>query len=275
MIIVDISKKIGARELTVSFEMDSTQMWAIFGDSGIGKTTLLKMVAGLINPDSGVIEVDGKEWFNSSKGINLSVNKRGVGFVFQDYALFENMTLIQNILYAQKISDKERAKDLLEHVELDRLSDKKPSSLSGGQKQRLALIRAIAQEPNILLLDEPLSALDNQTRKRLQNEIYKIQKEFNIPSLIVSHDKSEVLKLASRVVWIQNNKTINISPTDLFNISSKNILQVEVISIDDKKIYLTIGDNLIYIDKDNLEYIPSIGKIVKVEFIDGKYTIIS
>lgn len=178
----------------------------ILGHSGAGKTTLLRILAGLEDVESGYIEVDGEVWLNTQSGINLPPNKRSVGFVFQDYALFPNMTVYENVAYGMRKKDKRKVEELLKLVGIYGLKDRYPDELSGGQKQRVALLRALAREPKILLLDEPLSALDPETRFKLQGELKNFQRRFNIPTIMVTHDKQEALRLADRLIILNKGK---------------------------------------------------------------------
>jgi len=193
----------GAMQLEAAFEIKEGEFIALSGKSGSGKTTLLRILAGLEDAD-GEITVSGKSWLNSTK--KLPPQKREIGFVFQDYALFNNMTIEQNLLYVA--NDKELAAHLLELSELDALKDRYPQSLSGGQQQRVSICRALMKRPKILLLDEPLSALDPKMRAKLQNELLTLHKEFNTTTIMVSHDPSEIYKLASRVIELENGKVI-------------------------------------------------------------------
>jgi len=208
MIKINISKKLltsdGEIILKVDKEIANGDFLTLFGKSGSGKTTLLRILAGLEIVDKGYIEVDGVVWFDSTKKINLSPQKREVGFVFQDYALFPTMSVRANLLYALR-DKKEVAKveDILELMELSSLANTKPQMLSGGQKQRVAVARALVSSPKILLLDEPLSALDNEMRATLQEELRAVHERFHITSILVSHDVDEVIKLSNRVFKIQ------------------------------------------------------------------------
>ena len=192
--------------LDVDFQVNGPEFVVLLGPSGSGKTTLLRIVAGLEKPEDGYIEVMGEVWYDSKRGINLPPQKRDVGFVFQDYALFPNMNLLENITYGMKKRDKEKAIELLRKVKMEGLKDKKPNQISGGQKQRIALIRALAREPRILLLDEPLSAIDEELRKELQGELKSFQREYAIPTIIVTHSKEEALKLADRIIKMEKGK---------------------------------------------------------------------
>ncbi len=193
----------GAMHLEAAFEIQEGEFIALSGKSGSGKTTLLRILAGLEDAD-GSIQVSGKSWLEHTK--KLPPQKREIGFVFQDYALFNNMTIEQNLLFVA--NDKKLAAHLLELSELDALKDRYPQSLSGGQQQRVSICRALMKRPKILLLDEPLSALDPTMRTKLQNELLTLHKEFNTTTIMVSHDPSEIYKLASRVIELENGKII-------------------------------------------------------------------
>jgi molybdate transport system ATP-binding protein len=168
---------------------------------------LLRMLAGLARPDAGRIEVDGKAWYDSAAGIHLSPQRRRVGMVFQDYALFPNMTVRGNLEFAlQNPRARERVDAILEATHLTELALRRPDTLSGGQKQRVALARALVSEPSLLLLDEPLSALDPDMRARLQDEILALQKRFSIATILVSHDIAEVHRMAQRVYCLEDGR---------------------------------------------------------------------
>ncbi|EGI1613008.1 sulfate/molybdate ABC transporter ATP-binding protein, partial [Campylobacter jejuni] len=189
-----------------------------FGESGAGKTTLLKIIAGLIKPEFGRIEVGDELWFDTQKNVNLAIQKRKIGFVFQDYALFPNMSVKENISYAA--TSKQKAEELLSLMNLENLAKIYPKNLSGGQAQRVALARALAREPQILLLDEPLSALDFKMRSFLQDELVKILQHFKITTLLVSHDLAEIYKLSHRILELSDGKIIKDARTNEFFTSS-------------------------------------------------------
>ncbi len=190
--------------LDVNIEIRQGDFIALSGKSGSGKTTLLRILAGLEKAE-GIIHVEDELWLD--KNYCMPIQDRDIGFVFQDYALFENMSVIQNLLYVQK--DKELAEHLLDITELSELKNRFPNTLSGGQKQRVAICRAMMKRPKLLLLDEPLSALDPSMRTKLQNEILALHKEFGTTTIMVSHDPSEIYRLASRVIVLENGEVIN------------------------------------------------------------------
>ena len=208
MIKIDISKKLhganGEMDLKINLEIKQGEFVALAGLSGSGKTTLLRILAGLEDA-KGTLEIDNNIWLNEK--FCLASQKREIGFVFQDYALFPNFSVLDNLLYVNK--DKELANYLLKMTELEELKNRFPQTLSGGQKQRVSLCRALMNRPKILLMDEPLSELDSNMRTKLQNEILTLHKEFNTTTIMVSHDPSEIYRLANRVVILNFGGIIN------------------------------------------------------------------
>lgn len=195
----------GKMELDVDLQIGKGDFVVVGGKSGAGKTSLLRMLAGLLNPDSGTIKVADKTWFDKSQKLNLSPQQRQLGFVFQDFALFPNMTVRQNLEYAlKKEASSNIIDELIDMMELGKLESRKPNTLSGGQKQRVALARSLVQKPKILLLDEPLSALDPEIRAKLQDYLSKIHKAFELTTIMVSHDITEAIKLADRMIELDN-----------------------------------------------------------------------
>lgn len=222
MISIDIHKNLsgvdGSMTLKIDYNFILNEITSIYGESGVGKTTLLKIIAGLITPDKGIIEVKGNLWYSSDLKINLKPQKRKIGMVFQDYALFPNMSVIENLEFARgSNSDGKIISKLIELMDLGNLQDKLPNQLSGGQQQRVALARALVQQPETLLLDEPLSALDLKTRLKLQDHILEIHKEFKMTVLLVSHDIGEIIKMSSNVIQLDKGQIKRSgSPLDVF-----------------------------------------------------------
>ncbi len=208
MIKIDINKTLhgsdGEMQLDVDIDIKEGDFIALAGQSGSGKTTLLRILAGLEDA-RGKIKIGNEIWLD--KKVHLPPQKRKIGFVFQDYALFPNMSVEENLLFVKK--DRDLAEHLLNITELSELKKRVPSSLSGGQKQRVSLCRALMNRPKLLLMDEPLSALDPAMRTKLQNEILMLHKEFGTTSIMVSHDPSEIYRLSSRVLVLSNGKIIN------------------------------------------------------------------
>ena len=266
MIELHLHKKLDGPEESFSLDVEMEVMQgksiALYGPSGAGKTSLLRILSGLLKPDSGKIRIGEKYWYEASKKINLSPQKRNTGYVFQDYALFPNMTVLENIQFAEAGKGRARKTDsIIELMELGTLRQRKPATLSGGQKQRVALARALVRQPEMLLLDEPLSALDGKTRAKLQDYILKIQREFKPTTFLVSHDISEIMKLAGEV-WIMNNGKITRHgpPSKVFSnntLSGKftftgdivNIAEEEVVSV----ITVLVGNDLVKVIVESSE----------------------
>ncbi|MVN23357.1 ATP-binding cassette domain-containing protein [Mucilaginibacter sp. HMF7410] len=204
MISINLEKKLntyqGKHLLKVFVEMETGNLVKISGPSGAGKTTFLKMIAGLTSPDSGKILVDDLVWTDTSANINLSPQKRKTGFVFQDYALFPNMTVQQQLEYAT--NDQNWIQELLAFARLEPFIKHKPSQLSGGQQQRLAILRALAIKPKVLLMDEPFSALDFKTKKTLIQELKLLLDKNSISTIIVTHNPKELEALPGKELFI-------------------------------------------------------------------------
>ena len=186
----------------VSFDVNEGEFLSILGASGCGKTTILRMLIGVLSPTGGKILKDGVDITCAHP------SERGMGIVFQNYALFENMTVFKNVAYALKhhrVPDyKERAMDMLRRMGLENLRDKKPGELSGGQQQRVAIARTMALRPDIILFDEPLSALDVSTRLMMRREIKALQAEFGVTMIYVTHDQEEAFAMSDRIMVMRD-----------------------------------------------------------------------
>ena len=205
-----ITKKLGA--FTVNIDITaSTGITALMGASGSGKSMTLRCISGVSKPDEGQITLDGVTLFDSERKINLPPQKREVGFLFQDYALFPNMTILQNIMCGANKDDKKKrktiAEGLAETFHITAHLDKYPHQLSGGEKQRAAIARIFAGTPDILMLDEPFSALDSHLRWELENELASVFQRFGKTVLYVSHNRDEVYRLCDNVVILNNGRT--------------------------------------------------------------------
>lgn len=215
---VDITKRLGDFTLHALFSAENETL-ALLGASGCGKSMTLKCIAGIEKPDSGVIVLNGKTLFDSKKRINLPPQQRNVGFLFQNYALFPNMTVEKNILCAlYRCSDRSMQRQTLgkiaETFQLKPLLRHYPHQLSGGQQQRVALARILASNPDILLLDEPFSALDSYLKSELELELSDMLKAFSGPTIYVSHDRDEVYRLTDRVCVMNHGKTEDTIPVE-------------------------------------------------------------
>jgi molybdate transport system ATP-binding protein len=199
----------------------------LFGPSGSGKTTTLRTIAGIVTPDAGRIDVGEVIYFDSETGANLSIQKRRVGYVFQDYALFPHMTAEQNVAYGIKdggapgTSRLERAREMMSLLKIEHVSQRYPQNMSGGEQQRTALARALASDPAVVLLDEPLSAVDTETRTRLLNEVVMAQERVKIPFIYVTHNTAEAIRLGTQVVVLHEGRVKQIGrPSEIFNASA-------------------------------------------------------
>ena len=226
----------GEMNLKVDLEIEQGEFLAISGESGAGKSTLLRILAGLEKAEGEVV-VNGENWEN------VSVQQRQIGFVFQDFGLFENMSVEQNLLFVA--NDRVLADELLEITQLSELKKRKPNTLSGGQKQRVALARAFMNHPKILLLDEPLSALNSEMRLKLQKEILELHQRFGCTTLMVSHDASDIYRMASRVVVMELGKVIKEGTAKEVFSTDRSMLQGEVLEVQKDKIVVLVGQQLI------------------------------
>jgi len=203
----------GSQLFDARFELPKGQTLAIHGPSGSGKTTLLRILAGLTPADTGHIRVGDETWLDTQRHIDLPTRHRSIGFVFQDFALFPNLTVRGNLEYALPPNTKKAAKtatilidELLELTELEALQHRRPALLSGGQQQRIAIARAIARNPRLLLLDEPLSALDDEMRHKLLDYLLKIQRHYQLTTLLVSHHVTDIVRLATTVIRLEKGR---------------------------------------------------------------------
>jgi molybdate transport system ATP-binding protein len=201
---VDLKKKLMYFDLDITFSCADAELPAMIGPSGSGKTTVIRMIAGLERPDEGRISYGDEVWFDSLKRINVSPQKRCLGYVFQDYTLFPHLTLRENAAFAAK--DLKRADDLLDLFGISHLRDRKPNMVSGGERQRCAICQALARNPRVLLLDEPFSALDFMTRRKLREDIKLLRNEINFPIIYVTHDIQEAFALADEILPVVEGK---------------------------------------------------------------------
>lgn len=219
---IDITMRMRSGEdsflLRSQFSADNRAL-VLFGPSGSGKTLTLKALAGLLQPDSGYIRVNGQTLFDSQTGVNLPTRHRRVGYVFQNYALFPHLTVEENIAFGlrslfKRVSRRNarNVKELIQLFGLSKVASLKPASLSGGQQQRTALARALATEPELLLLDEPFSALDQPLRLRMRAELAKTLERFAVPMILVTHDSDEMESFAEAVVVYRDGAVVGVHP---------------------------------------------------------------
>jgi len=272
MIEIDIQKKLHGAEGEMLLQINSTietgSFIALSGVSGSGKTTFLRILAGLEKAE-GEMRVDGEVWLSPT--YVKPTQQRKIGFVFQNHALFPNMSIEEHLLFVNK--DKTLAKELLDITQLSALADRLTATLSGGQQQRVNLCRAMMSKPTLLLMDEPLSALDNTMRTKLQNEILTLHKRFGTTTIMVSHDPSEIYNMAQRVIVLDSGKVIEDgSPKEVllktsgsakFSFEGKliDIVQVDVVYI----AIIAIGQQLteIVVSHDEINHL-TIGQMVNI-----------
>ena len=226
----------GEMQLQMNVQIESGRFVSLYGSSGAGKTSVLRMLAGFMKPDNGYIKMNDAPWFNAQQRVNVEPQQRKIGFVFQDYALFPNMNVRENIAFA--LGKREPATivdELLELTGLTMLSQRKIQTLSGGQKQRVALARAIAKKPLLLLLDEPLSAIDNAMRAQLQTTLLQVHQRFRLTTILVSHDMDEIIKLSDSIIHIEHGMIQRNTTPAAFFMNGKNdtvALTGNIVSID-------------------------------------------
>ena len=268
---VNIEKNFRDFSLKVDFEGSSASI-GLLGASGSGKSMTLRCIAGIETPDKGRIIINGKTVFDSEKGINLKPQKRRIGYLFQNYALFLTMTVEQNIrcgYRGEKASAREKVADLIRRYHLEGLEKRLPSQLSGGQQQRVALARILAYEPEALLLDEPFSAMDTHLRERLRLELASVLSEYQGASIMVTHDRDEAYQLCDTLLLLSRGQVIAAGKTkELFQdpgsveaarlTGCKNISRIE--KIDDHRVCALDWDNLeLSTEKTVTEDVTSIG----------------
>jgi molybdate transport system ATP-binding protein len=217
---IDAETRLGALELDVELHVDGGQTLALAGPSGAGKTSILRIASGLLRPGRGRVDANGETWLDTEAGVDLPPERRRCGYVFQEYALFPHLSAWQNVAYplrgVPRRERRKRALELLGRFGLRELADARPRTLSGGERQRVALARVLAREPSVLLLDEPLSALDARTRAGAARELAAVLRDLEAPALLVTHDFAEAAELGDRVGVIDGGRVVQEgTPTEL------------------------------------------------------------
>jgi iron(III) transport system ATP-binding protein len=233
----------------VSFEVPEGKLFTLLGPSGCGKTTTLRSIAGLEKPTSGDIEVGSRTVYSSSRGIFVAPNKRNFGMVFQSYAIWPHMNVFQNVAFPLEVRKmpkkeiREKVMRVLTAVQLDHLVDREATKLSGGQQQRLALARALVMEPQLLLLDEPLSNLDAKLRDHMRIELKRLQRELGLTTIYVTHDQGEALALSDRIAVLDAGRIVQVAtPSELYRhpvngfvagfVGESNLIEASVLAQD-------------------------------------------
>ena len=217
---VDIDRALRSPERVFHLQVRFTvtaELAVLFGPSGAGKSVTLQAIAGLLRPDRGSIRFGDRTLFDSTAGIDIPARRRRIGYVFQDYALFPHRTVYQNVaaalapLFGHRLDAEPRARvaALLATFELDTIAGSYPSQISGGQRQRTARARALAAEPQLLLLDEPFNALDSGLRERMRREVLQVWERFNVPILLITHDEADARAFGRQIVYMEGGKVVD------------------------------------------------------------------
>lgn len=213
MLSASIAKTLSHFKLEVDFSM-SGEIIVLFGPSGSGKTTVLNCLSGITTPDSGNIRLNRKVLYEKGRK-STPIQQRHIGYVFQDYALFPHMTVLKNITYAMK--SMEFIDKVMQELHITHLKDQYPHQISGGEKQRVSLARALTTEPELLLLDEPFSALDEETRTKSHDELIRLHQLWRIPVILVTHNREEAEKLGDRILFMERGKITHETIPDISN----------------------------------------------------------
>ncbi len=208
MTLINFEKELPHATIRTAFIVEPGTTTVLRGESGAGKTTILNCIAGLASPERGEISLEGRSVFSSSSGLDLPPRLRRIGYVFQHYALFPHLSALENVALAMPREGRKRSLEILERFGLARHAKKRPALLSGGERQRLALARALAVEPRLLLLDEPFSALDTRTREATWREFLGYRSEIGAAVILVSHDRREAEILGHRIIEIIDGSAI-------------------------------------------------------------------
>ncbi len=266
----------GRNTLYVDMEVKPGELVIITGPSGGGKTSLLRMIAGLMRPEQGRIEVGGEIWLDTRAGIHMPSQRRRVGMVFQEYALFPNMSVRENLSYAlPRGKSADLIEELISIMEIEELVERYPQTLSGGQQQRVAVARSLVRRPRLMLLDEPLSALDLAMRSKLQDYILRVHKRYGLTTLMVSHDTGEIRKMGQRVLRLQDGVMIDEGPPAPYPGPSV-VVQAQVLDcqpVEDRmEVCLQAGEVTLRLPvprEEGSRFRP--GETVDIEILDGTF----
>jgi molybdate transport system ATP-binding protein len=227
MLAVQVEKHLGEFALDIAFTSES-RATALFGPSGAGKTSLINMIAGLLRPDRGRVEIDGEVLFDNATQIDVPAWRRRIGYVFQEGRLFPHITVRHNLEYGRWISghkaDPAAFKHVVELLDIGYLLDRRPGKLSGGERQRIAVGRALLMQPRLLLLDEPLASLDSARKRDILPYLERLRDEAQVPMIYVSHNATEVKRIASRVVWLEGGKVTTTGGVEALDVAQVDML---------------------------------------------------
>jgi molybdate transport system ATP-binding protein len=215
---VDVSKQLGEFSIEASFASEG-RVTGLFGASGAGKTSLINIIAGLLRPDRGVVTVDGETLDNTAEHIHVPVHRRRIGYVFQDARLFPHLDVRQNLDYGRRMNrlaeDPAARQRVIDLLDIGNLQSRRPGRLSGGERHRVALGRALLSQPRLLLLDEPLSSLDEERKEEILPYLMRLRDEAGIPMVYVSHDATELRQLATEIVMLQRGRVTAVGGTEV------------------------------------------------------------
>lgn len=218
MLSVNIEKQLGAFHIEASFTSNGL-VTGLFGNSGAGKTSIINMIAGLTNPDRGHISLNNDVLDDSASGLHIAPHRRRIGYVFQDARLFPHLSVRQNLDYGRRMNgfthDPAAEKYTIDLLDIGHLLDRRPAQLSGGERQRVALGRALLAKPKLLLLDEPLGALDDERKAEILPYFIRLRDEASVPMVLVSHDAAEMRQLATNVVILKGGKVVSFGGTEV------------------------------------------------------------
>ena len=255
-LIVKIKKQLDNFMLSVDMEL-TDEIVSVIGMSGSGKSMTLKCIAGIETPDCGFISLNGRVLYDSKNRINLHPGKRRVGYLFQDYALFPTMTVMENICIAMGHRDEEKVKGMLKRYGLDGMADTYPDHLSGGQRQRVAMLRMLAAKPECILLDEPFSALDEHVKRSMESELMEMLTDFHNPVIFVSHNRDEVYRLAERIGSMESGVLSTVRDKKDFFMRPQSVEQALLVgcnNISDKNHVLAVEwDSVFEVTDEQLE----------------------
>lgn len=289
MLSIKLTKQLGNVHeqlvLEVDLQLPEKKIISLTGPSGAGKTTILKLLAGLIEPMTGYISLGDQVWLDTQRKLNVVPQARKVGFVFQDSALFPNMTVEENLKFVlTNKKDSKELKDILQRMGITSLSSRYPHMLSGGEKQRVALARAVVRRPALLLLDEPFSSLDSIARYQLQEQLLEIHKAYDLTTLLVSHDPAEIYKLSDHIISIDKGQLQSSgNREDFFKPSSDTFLNsivgdiVEITSLNNSTVLTVISGINVFKITPSVQEVWEVGNKVLIRFgaLNGEVTMIA